>query len=377
MATKFHDRSEIRKAIVLDNGFLKAPATLARVGVYHYAPAGQKPFSVMRRAEDVFAIDSVASFELVPLVNDHPVENDGVVNKDNAKRLTVGSLGSVTRNGEHLDGTIMVTDAGAIESIRAGKVQISLGYFADLQEAPAGSSHNGEAFQFYQTNIRGNHCALVDRARAGESARLHLDAGDCVEIEPTSNPKERTTVLKINLDGIPCEVSEVAHAAILKERVAGAAILAAAESAAAKAKITADTAEGQRDAAKLEAKTLSEKIAKLEDPKHLAGLIAERVAVEKIAAEHSITADGLSLADVKRAVIAKQNPAIKLDGKSNDYVEAMFDALNVLPKTNAVTAAAAVLVKDDAKPVAKSGDVAKDYRAAFFAVDALADRSAK
>ena len=42
--------------------------------------------------------------------------------------------------------------------------------------------YNGEPFDFRQTNIRYNHLAIVDEARAGPEARIVLDGEDAVLI---------------------------------------------------------------------------------------------------------------------------------------------------------------------------------------------------
>lgn len=56
---------------------------------------------------------------------------------------------------------------------RSGLRELSLGYSLDLDETPG--VWNGQPYDAIQRNIRINHLALVEKARAGEQARLNID----------------------------------------------------------------------------------------------------------------------------------------------------------------------------------------------------------
>ena len=58
----------------------------------------------------------------------------------------------------------------------AGLKELSLGYNLDLEETPG--VWNGQQYDAIQRNIRINHLALVQEARAGERARLNIDSRD-------------------------------------------------------------------------------------------------------------------------------------------------------------------------------------------------------
>ena len=392
---KFFDRSNLRKAVTTDAGFLRAPATLTRTGVFKYAPPGEAPFSVLRLPEEVFSPESMASFEQLPAVIDHPVTNDGVVTKQNAKGLQVGSVAALVRNGHLLDGTILITDGDAIDSINAGKVQVSLGYFADKEPAPPGSTYRDpvsgldESYDFVQRNIRGNHVAIVQHARAGDMARLHLDAAcevDPVDSEakivPTTNPltshmthkvaqKGFDEMEKITVDGYTFDADPKLATALGKERKIAADLIAAGETSAKALKSTVDKVQAVCDSATADVAKLTAEIVALKDPKNVEAAVNARVAVEKLAGEHGITADGKDLIAVKREVCSKLNPALKLEGKSADYVEAMFDALSAKPVTNVVTDAAEKLIVSDSKVVpAGSENLQKTFNAAVYGQNA-------
>ncbi|MGB1276011.1 MAG: DUF2213 domain-containing protein, partial [Nannocystaceae bacterium] len=60
----------------------------------------------------------------------------------------------------------VMTDKATIEAIESGKRQVSNGYMADYDMTP-GVTPDGQEYDAVQRNIRGNHIAIVDRARCG------------------------------------------------------------------------------------------------------------------------------------------------------------------------------------------------------------------
>ena len=157
-----------------EEGYLHVNARVARTGVQAYlgAEVGRPELdevAVYRDADDVFAIDSLQSFAALPITLDHPATP---VDAGNWRDLAVGTTGEeVLREGDYLKIGLRVTDAAAIKAIQAGKRELSVGYAADLVWGD-GVTKSGEAYQARQTRIRGNHVALVDRARAGSQARI-------------------------------------------------------------------------------------------------------------------------------------------------------------------------------------------------------------
>jgi hypothetical protein len=114
---------------------------------------------VERPEEEVFAEETVASFEGMPVTNDHP--RDGV-DIENIRRLQAGHAHNIRRGtGKEADlllADLIITDPRLIEAILAGKREISCGYTYELCE------ENGK---YVQRKIRGNHIAVVDAGRAG------------------------------------------------------------------------------------------------------------------------------------------------------------------------------------------------------------------
>ena len=143
---------------------------VARTGTQEYLPEelGLPPvrgdpgrlIPVERPEEEVFAPATIASFEGMPVTNDHPPEG---VTLENIRYLQKGHAHHIRRGtGEEADlllADLIITDPGLIELIlHEGKREISCGYMYELRE------ENGK---YVQRNIRGNHIAVVDSGRAG------------------------------------------------------------------------------------------------------------------------------------------------------------------------------------------------------------------
>lgn len=140
---------------------------IARTGSYDYLESEiieggdkNKIVKVFRTDDEVFDPTSIASFENKPFVDDHPQEN---VSLDNYKELSKGYMINVRRGTDDLENClicdIVVTDSDTIDEIVSGrKRELSLGY--DTVIVNRGGN-------YYMTDIRGNHLALVDDGRAG------------------------------------------------------------------------------------------------------------------------------------------------------------------------------------------------------------------
>lgn len=125
---------------------------------------------VQRRPEDVFAPEAVASFEGKPVTDDHPPE---YVLAENFGAYARGHLQNVRRAGDNLVGDIYITDPKLVNDVKQRiKREISCGYYCDLVPDGAGG--------YRQTNIRGNHVAVVPKGRAGHDVAIH-DAATAAE----------------------------------------------------------------------------------------------------------------------------------------------------------------------------------------------------
>ena len=76
--------------------------------------------------------------------------------------------------GDNLVGDVYITDAKLASDVKHRvKREISCGYQCDLVPDGAGG--------YYQTNIRGNHVAVVLRGRAGHDVAIHDAANTAAE----------------------------------------------------------------------------------------------------------------------------------------------------------------------------------------------------
>lgn len=126
---------------------------------------------VHRRPEDVFAEETIASFEGKPVTDDHPPEN---VQAENFASYARGHVQNVRQAGDNLVGDVYITDAKLASDVKHRvKREISCGYQCDLVPDGAGG--------YYQTNIRGNHVAVVLRGRAGHDIAIHDAANTAAE----------------------------------------------------------------------------------------------------------------------------------------------------------------------------------------------------
>jgi hypothetical protein len=174
------DRAELTSRVITDEGFLVAPAVIARTGVQTYkarelgiAADGldpNTPIRLYRPAEEVFAPDSIESFQNLPLTVKHPAGNR--VTAANWKSVSVGDMRDPARNGETLGGRVTVRDAAAVKSLNGRRAYTSAGYTFELDPTP-GTAADGQEYDAVMRKIRGNHAAIdVGSPRGGPVCRI-------------------------------------------------------------------------------------------------------------------------------------------------------------------------------------------------------------
>jgi hypothetical protein len=324
-------------------GFLRGRAVVTSVGVFEYRDGlSGKVSRELRLPEEVFAYDSIESLKLKPLTNDHPSK---AVTPDNVKDFQVGSLGdnpsSTTQeynyggqwipreritDGFHLAIDMVVTEAQAIDAVINGKDALSCGYVCDLERADDNARWCGMAYDFIQRNIRYNHVALVDNARAGDAARIRMDSAEAV-LDFRAKEDNMPEMKKLTLDGVEyqaeAKVIEALHQA--KER-------ADAAEKQVKDLVTAkSTVEGERDGLKAKVTTLEGEVVKAKadaaDPKKIEDAVNARIKLRETAKLADVEVkDGMSDDDLRRAVILKASPQADLKDKDAAYISARFDA---------------------------------------------------
>lgn len=344
-----------------NEGFLRGRAIVTSIGVFTYKRKDGTVQRELRLPEEVFAFDTLNSMKLKPVTLNHPNE---LVTSENADRLQVGSLGdnptSTTQwhdepwdkvtDGINCAIDMVITKKDAIDAVLNGKQALSMGYTCDLEMAEPGSSWCGIEYDFIQRNIRYNHCAIVDAARAGDNAKIELraDSEDAVLEDMVFYKKTDggTQMLKkINLDGIDYEAeAEVIKALKRADEKAKKAEEDACEQKKAMDKKVADLEdkekelekriselEAERDTAKEKADSAEKELEEVKKTSLDSKTIDEAVNA-KIELLHNaekanveVKAD-MSDMDIKKAIITSAFPNAKFDGKDDVYIQARYDA---------------------------------------------------
>lgn len=116
---------------------------------------------VQRYPEDVFEAATLASFEGKPITDGHPPENVG---PENYAAYTKGHVQNVRRSGEYIVADLYINDANLANEVRNNvKREVSCGYLCNYVPDGAG---------YRQSNIRGNHVAVVPKGRAGSTVAI-------------------------------------------------------------------------------------------------------------------------------------------------------------------------------------------------------------
>jgi hypothetical protein len=192
-------------------GYLIVPARIARVGTQEYLAEEigldgdpNRTIVVYRPESEVFDPEAMASFDGLPITDDHPGE---AVTADNWGQYAVGFVRNPRREGDYLVCDLCITKRSAIDKIKSGKVELSAGYDAAYIDKP-GTTADGQPFDAMQAHIRGNHVAIVDAGRCGPACRVS-----------DSKPQPRTgeppmAKRRITVDGINLELEETEASAV-------------------------------------------------------------------------------------------------------------------------------------------------------------------
>ena len=304
------DKNPLPKVYRTSEGYIKGTAIVTRTGIFKYVDNQGNIRLELRHPDDILDEDSLESLKQIPITVEHPTV---LVDSSNVKQLGVGLTGETVKiDGENIKTTVTITAIEGVEAIDSGKEELSLGYTLDLEEEEG--IYNGQPYTHRQKNIRYNHLAIVERARAGANARLNFDSFECGMIVDENITHERENMVKINIDNVDVEVNEAVKKAYdsLNARLDSAT----AETEALKAKL--DETEEQLK----KAKEINSDSAISEKAKARVELIAKAGKVVNI--------DGLydlSDREIKLSVIKSRYDSLDLTDKSDDYVSARFDAI--------------------------------------------------
>lgn len=179
------------------NGYITVEKNpISRCGVFPYLGRSissdlepDKIYYVLRPPEELSDPEAMASFRMAPLIDDHEMLGEGFTPVE--EKEAHGTLGeNISFENGILYATLRIWSKKVKELLASGKKALSLGYRVGEWEKKAGV-FNGQAYEFIQRKIRGNHIALVDEARMGKDiAVLDGFAFDSFEVEIGDNMAE-------------------------------------------------------------------------------------------------------------------------------------------------------------------------------------------
>ena len=169
---------------------------ISRSGVFQYlgrsigAPDPDKIYNVYRPAEE-FTPEMLESFKLIPIVNDHtmlgPQDKGFVPAEEKGVHGTTGA--EVIFEDGILYAPLRIFSETLSKMIESGKTALSLGYRCIYEKASG--IFNGQAYDYIQRQLRGNHLALVDAARCDVAVLDNHMAFDHFDLS-LDNSKETT-----------------------------------------------------------------------------------------------------------------------------------------------------------------------------------------
>lgn len=207
MTTKTQDKRETDI-----NGFWSIPGNpISKVGVYPYrgseigAPEPERIYQVYRPAEELSDPEALASFNLIPLINDHEfLGEDGTPAEKKGVQGTTGE--AAVFDAPYLRNNLRVYSSFLQDLITSGKTELSPSYRCNYDFTPG--EFEGQAYDVVQRKLRGNHLALVDKGRTGpdvavqDSYSITYDSAEFITMEFTPEQLEqlRALILQVIAD---------------------------------------------------------------------------------------------------------------------------------------------------------------------------------
>lgn len=307
-----------------DEGYLKVPGRVARTGIQQYLASelgltDRKPdeiVNVYRPPEEVFAPDALSSYADADITNGHP---DDMVTADSFKRVSLGHATDAGRaEDDYVVVDLLIKDKDGIKAVEEGRVNLSAGYNAEYHQEP-GTTADGTDYEYVQRGIRINHIALVDRARAGQGARLY-------------DHQRGAAMSTVTLDGQTVEVQDQATAKLIQQ--AFDMSKKEQEDMGKKAKEHEDEAKKLREEMESEK---AEKDAAIEERDKAKAAASDEAIAERINAVQGVrdtavkmageefTCDSVDPMQIRRAALAQIRDSIDWADKSDAYVQAAWD----------------------------------------------------
>lgn len=314
----------------LDMSVTKAPA------VFVYMNRDGTRRREFRPAEHVFSADNMERMANSEITLGHPPVS---VTTKNRSRYSVGhSDGSrAVEDGHFWTGAILKEDS-VIDAVGQGVIQTSGGYSCSVVMQPGiyvDAAGVGHPYDAIQTDHKHNHTAILPLGRA-ETTGLSVDRFDAVQVTDEENmadkedKKHEPAVEKppvvevkkgrVTIDGVGLELP-LEEAKVVADAMRGLAA-------------KSDALEAERDAHKIALDAAEAKAKEALSDDQLNERVNARRALLDKAATFIVDETELEAVktktdmEVKQACIAAANPeGVSLEGKSDEYVNAMFDLL--------------------------------------------------
>ena len=203
------DRAPSARAYDINGWFEVADNPISREGIFPYSgaqvghPDRGRIFQVYRPGEELSTPDALASFRLMPIIDDHTMLGEGHTPAED-----VGVAGVIGENVKFdrgvMTANLKIFSKALAQKIKNGKTELSCGYRCVYDFTPG--VWNGQPYDAIQRQIRANHLALVDEGRMGPEVSI-LD-----QMTFTVDAKETTPVdeeLKKALEAMAAKIAEL------------------------------------------------------------------------------------------------------------------------------------------------------------------------
>ena len=346
---------------ITSQGFLVVDANLTRAGVFDYYDKDGNKIRENRPPEEVFKKETLDSMKFAPLTDLHP---DEMVTVDNVFKHAKGFVGenirrNTTSKGDFASGKVVITDKKQIQEIldkwdKGEDVELSMGYDAKVVDISGQHPSEGH-YDKTQQNIIYNHVSKVPKGRAGGNVKLITDAEQEAIIVLDAETKEQNkhkdnreeNIMKFKkgsvevggfkMDAIEGDIHEDSKSVV--ERLSGKldeAIIVIGKQikdAAAAGKST-DELQAKFDQLESDSKDVKAKLDELSDPNSetIQNMIKERSDLETVAGKLDVKVDKedgtkKSNKELKVDSIVAVSADFKVEGKTDDYLDARFDAI--------------------------------------------------
>lgn len=310
---------------------------IACVGVFPYIKADNSVEMEAKLPTELLSEGTVSSANSKPITDNHPDELVTQVNARNYMKGFTATNAHVENDKLKVDMTI--TDKSLIDEINKGKQELSIGF--ETEVVPKKGEYKGVAYDSVQRNIRINHVAVVEQGRAGHSVRLLGDSAEMIEQDAQKKGKRMDTT-KVRLDGADVTVATADADKIIKldaDNADKAKKIAELEAQieekkkeldelkgkSEEEKKNADEAQAKADAAEKELNSLKKEYSgdamhkAVNDRLNLVGKVKPYLG-------DSYDFNGKTDKQLKLDTITALDSSIDLKDKSDDYINAYFDA---------------------------------------------------